>query len=197
MSKQVFPDHSKLYHVAEQQGGYFTARQAQDSGFTRPLLTYHVKTGRFRRVKHGIYRLVQFPESPYADLYVALLETGSHGVLSHETALALYELSDNLPLQIHVTIPRSASRRHPGLKLHSSRLGPSEITHRNGLTVTTVARTLADVIASGMAEEQARLAIRQALERGLVSENSLIRYAKTRRGTPARVITDTLNVQDP
>lgn len=86
------PNYDHLYRSAERQGGYFTTRQAQDSGIARPLLSHHAKTGRFIRVKHGIYRLAQFPESTYADLHIAILETGSRGVLSHETALALYEL---------------------------------------------------------------------------------------------------------
>jgi len=193
MSNRVFPDHSHLYRLVEQQGGYFTARQAQNSGITRPLLSHHTNTGRFVRVKHGIYRLAQFPESPYADLYVAILETGSRGVLSHETALALYELSDNIPSQIHVTIPSSASRRHPGLKLHTNRLEPREITYRSGLAVTTVERTLADVIHSGMAEEQVQFAVQQALDRGLVSEKALVGYARKRGGRAARIISDTVS----
>lgn len=192
MSNRVFPDHSHLYRLVEQQGGYFTARQAQNSGITRPLLSHHTNTGRFIRVKHGIYRLAQFPESPYSDLFVATLETGSRGVLSHETALALYELSDNIPSQIHITVPRSASRRHPGLRLHTKSLAPHEVTHRNGLPVTTVERTLADVIAGGVAEEQAQLAIRQALERGLVSETALMHYARERGGMTGYVLADAM-----
>jgi predicted transcriptional regulator of viral defense system len=188
-SNSTPPDYPKLFRRAEQQGGYFTARQAQECGLSRPLLSHHFKMDRFRRVKHGIYRLAHFPESPYADLYVAILATGSLGVLSHETALALHELSDNIPAQVHVTIPPSASRRHLGLKLHTNRLEPDEITNREGLAVTTVARTLADVIASGMAEEQVQLAVRQALERGLVSERALLNYAKRRGGRMKSVIT--------
>lgn len=188
------PNYDHQYSIAERQGGYFTARQAQDSGITRPLLSHHVRTGRFVRVKHGIYRLAHFPESPDADLYVAILETGSRGVLSHETALALYELSDTLPTRIHLTIPASASRRHPGLKLHTKQLSPGEIKARNGLAVTTVERTLADVIAGGMAIEQVKLAVQQALERGLVAKASLLRYAKERGGRMADTITALLSM---
>jgi hypothetical protein len=48
--------------------------------------------------------------------------------------------------------------------------------------VTTVPRTLADVAASGRAEEQVRLAIREAIERGLTSASALQRYATKRGG---------------
>ena len=165
-----FPSHLDLYQLAERQDGYFSARQAQQVGFTRPLLSHHVKTGRFIRVKHGIYRRAQFPESAYADLFVAALELYGRGVFSHETALALIELSDTLPSRIHLTVPPQISRHHPDLKLHTSRLARNEITQRHGLAVTTVQRTLANLIANGMAEDQVRL---NAINRGLQSANAL------------------------
>src|SRR5581483_10099279 len=131
--------------------------------------------------------------SPNGDLFVAALELHGRGVFSHETALALYELSDSLPSRIHLTVPPQTSRRHPDLKLHPSRLGRYEITQRHGLAVTTVPRTLADVMVSGMAEEQVRLATQQAIERGLVSKASLVRYAKKRGGRMSRLITRVLS----
>lgn len=193
--KRDSPNHALLYQFAERQGGYFSARQAQQFGFARPLLAHHTKTGKFIRVKHGVYRLTNFPESPHADLFVAALELHGRGVFSHETALALYELSDTLPSQIHLTIPSQISRRHPDLRLHTSQLDRNEITQRHGLAITTVPRALADVIASGMAEEQVRLAALQAIERGLVSKASLQRYANKRGGRIARIITDILSEQ--
>lgn len=176
------PQHDQLYRLTERQGGYFTAAQAQQLNFTRPLITHHVRTGRFVHVAHGVYRWSQFPESPYADLFIALLQTGPLSVLSHDTALALYELSDIIPAQIHLTVPRSASQRHPGLKFHTNHITPSEITQRHGLAVTTVARTLSDSIATGLPKEQAQLAVEQAIARGLVSQAALGKYAKRRGG---------------
>jgi hypothetical protein len=43
------PNHQQLYEIAEQQAGYFTAAQAQAVGFSRPLLSYYTKVGRFSR----------------------------------------------------------------------------------------------------------------------------------------------------
>ncbi len=178
----------KLYAIAEPQAGYFTARQAQAAGLTRPLLSYSVKTGRFRRVAHGLYRIAQFPSSPHEDLFVAWLRTGPDSVISHDSALAVYELSDALPGEIHVILPRTASRRHPGLRLHTHRLQPDEITRRAGLPLTTVARTIADVAASGMAEELVGQAIANALRRGRVTVDELTIQAERRGGRAARLI---------
>ena len=46
-------DHQQLYEIAEQQAGYFTAAQAQAAGFSRPLLSYYTKVGRFDRMRLG------------------------------------------------------------------------------------------------------------------------------------------------
>lgn len=182
------PNPHKLYQIAEQQAGYFTAQQARAAGFTPPLLSYHTQTGHLLRIKRGIYRLAQFPEMPFADLFVAWLQAGKDAVISHDSALAVYELSDVLPSEIHVTVPRTASRRRPGIRLHTNRLTRREITRRAGLPVTTVPRTLADVSASGLGEEQIHQAIREALARGLVTEKTLLNYARRRGGRMARVV---------
>lgn len=182
------PDHSKLYQVAEQQAGYFTAAQARQAGFSRPLLSYHLNAGRFIRVKPRVYRFVQFPASPYEDLFVARLQAGPDAVISHDSALALYELSDLLPDQIHVTVPRTASRRRPGLRLHTKRLDREDVTQYEGLPVTTVQRTLIDVAAAGLAGEQVRQAIREALRRGLVTRESLLRLTASHGGRIKRLV---------
>ena len=176
------PDYQQLYETAESQAGYFAAHQARESGLTWERLSSNVKSGRFIRVRRGIYRLTQFPGSDFEDLFVAWLRTGPDSVISHESALALYDLSDVLPSEIHVIVPRTSSRRRPDIRQHTHRLDAGEVTTREGLPVTTVPRTLADVAASGLAEEQVRLAIREAIERGLASARALRSYAQKRGG---------------
>jgi len=46
-----------LLGKAQEQGGYFTAKQAKESGYDYPHFDYHVSTGSFERVEHGVYRL--------------------------------------------------------------------------------------------------------------------------------------------
>lgn len=190
--KNEKPDEDRLYRIAEQQAGYFTSDQARRVGFSRKLIWYHEKTGRFSRVAHGIYRLAQFPPSPFEDLFVAWLRTGPRSVISHESALAVYDLSDVLPDEIHVTVPRSSSRRREGIRQHTNRLSPSDVTRREGLPITTVPRTIADVTASGLAEELVRQAISEAIDRGLTDRDSVLAEAGKRRGRAARLIKETL-----
>ena len=174
-----------LYPVAEQQAGYFTAAQAGAAGYSRRQLTYYVTTRRFDRVRRGVYRLSHHPASANEDLFLAWLQVGPQAVISHESALALYELSDALPAAIHLTVTPQTSRRHPGLRLHTNRLSVDEITRFGGLPVTTVPRTILDVAVSGLAEELVFQAVRQAIQRGLVLAGTL-RAAAERRGGRAR-----------
>lgn len=187
------PDHDLLYQIAEQQGGYFSATQAREAGFSYSLLSYHLRSGRYERVRPRIYRLRQFPASSYEDLYVAWLQAGPEAVISYDSALSLYNLSDLLPAQVHVTIPRTASRRRPRLRLHTNRLEPEDITHYEGLPVTTVLRTLVDVATAGLPNEQVQQAIGEALRRGLINRESLIRRADLHGGRFKRIVDETLH----
>lgn len=182
----------RLYSIAESQGGYFSARQARAAGISKAVLSHHLKKGSLLRVRRGVYRLAQFPEMPHADLFVAWLAAGEKAVLSHESALLLYGLTDLLPDEIHLTVPRTASRRQVGVRLHTARLHPNEVTWRQGLPVTTLPRTLSDLVRSGLAEEWIHQAVQQALERGLISEEALRREILQRGGKAASIILSAL-----
>jgi len=190
-------DHDALYQIAESQGGYFATRQARRAGFSRDLLSYHAKAGQLERIAHGIYRLRRFPASPYEDLFVALLRTGPRSVISHASALGVYDLTDALPTQVHVTVPRTASRRREGIRLHTKAIESSEITTRDGLAVTTVPRTIADVAAAGLAEEFVIQAVHQAIDRGLVGPDELRTAREKYGGRAARIIAQALRDMDP
>jgi len=176
------PNYDQLYNIAENQGGYFSASQAVECGFSWDRLSKNVKSGRFTRVAHGVYRFTQFPYSPYEDLFIAYLRAGPKSVISHESALSVYELSDVLPHEIHIIVPRSSSVRRKGIRQHTNKLKKGEVTSREGLPITTVARTLADVSSSGLAEELIIQAIDEALSRGLVTEKDLNLQEKARGG---------------
>jgi len=190
---QLKPDYDKLYEIAESQAGYFTTSQAREVGFSRERLSSNTKKGVFLRATRGVYRLVHFPGSPHEDLFVAWLRTGRKAVISHESALSLYDLTDVLPNEIHVIVPKTASRRRDGIRQHTNQLNSNEITRREGLPVTTVARTIADVTISGIAEELVQQAIREALQRGLTSQEELKNHADRRGGKFKQIIHDILS----
>jgi predicted transcriptional regulator of viral defense system len=182
------PDYNRLYNIVEEQGGYFTAAQARGVGFSWERLSNNVKSGKFQRVASGVYRLVQFPASAHEDLIVTWLTAGPNSTISHESALAFYELSDVLPAEVHVIVPRTASHRRANIRQHTNQLAPDEITRRDGLQVTTVARTIADVASRGLAEEQVCQAVQESLQRGLASQEELLTQAERRGGRAKKII---------
>jgi len=182
--------YDQLYKIAEDQAGYFTANQARQVGFSYERLSSNTKKGRFSRIGHGIYRLEHFPASPFEDLFVAWLRTGPDSVISHQSALSLYDISDVLPHEIHVIVPRTASRRRDDLRLHTHKIREDEITKREGLPVTTVARTIADVAKANLSRELVIQAIEEALEKGMTTKNHLLQQAERQGGRAKEIIRD-------
>ncbi len=166
--------------MAETQAGYFSAAQAAAVGIDRRRLARYVVKGQLERIKRSVYRLVPFPRSRHEDLFIAWLEVGPQSVISHDSALAVYELSDALPFAVHLTVTRTTSRRHPGLRLHTNQISAEEITHYDGLPMTTVPRTIVDVGVSGLSEEFVQQAVREAIQGGLTTPKVLLDAAAGR-----------------
>ncbi len=180
--------HSRLYEIAESQAGYFSAVQARQAGFSSSLLSYHAKTGLVERISRGTYRIRRFPGSSYEDLFYSKLRAGPDAVISHESALALYELSDVLPTEVHVTVPRTTSRRRAGMRQHRNHLESKDVTAREGLRVTTVPRTIADVARSGLSEDRVLQSIEDAIDRGLIDGKELRDAADKYGGRTKRIV---------
>lgn len=194
-------DHRGLAMLAASQDGLFTAHQAEGFGVTRRLLSHHAKTGRYERLDHGLYLVPEIPGSPWREVVAAWLQAGAdETVVSHQTALALHDLSDVIADSIHLTVPRSRrSRRHPpGATVHTqlAPFSPSEVQTRHFVRVTAPARTILDCLEAGVGLEQIAMAINQAIERGWISRSDLRVKAAKRGRRVARLIDDLLRAQE-
>lgn len=129
------PSLEVLYPIAERQGGYLTASQARNLGVSHQQLYYLSRSGSIERVAHGIYRLKRFPSQPFEDVIVATLWAGEGAVASHETALAVYGLTDAMPPVIHVTVQGRFRGRKRGVVVHSAPIGRGERSTRSGVPV--------------------------------------------------------------
>lgn len=178
----------RLFGIAEAQAGYFTTAQAKSVGVQRAQLSRYATTGKLEHMRQGIYRLKPFPRVPHEDLFIAWLAAGPDAVVSHDSALALYELSDALPMAIHITVLRTTSRRRSGFRLHTNRITAAEITHYGAMRITTVPRTISDVAADGLADELVMQAVAEALSRGLTSPEQLLAAAASRGSAVLRLI---------
>ena len=163
------------------QGGYFDRADARSHGLTDRLLTYHVSTGRFERVFPGVYRLRTAPYAPNDEYLQAWVWSNYRGAISHESALALFGLSDVMPGHVHLTVPPDFRRTGAPFVLHWAKLLDGEVTMHEGVQVTTPARTIVDAAAAGTGPEQVHKAVRQALERAIASPQQL-RTAASRSG---------------
>jgi predicted transcriptional regulator of viral defense system len=177
------PDVLGLEAEAYQQGGYFKAAQARAHGVSRQLVDHHARRGRFERVRRGLYRIQGFPTTEHDDMREAWMAVSvPDTLLSHESALALLALSDNIPDAVHLLVPRRhrGLRRPAGVILHTRPDGEDIATvWRDELPLTAPARTLLDV-ADQLQPEQMSMAVQQALRRGLLTAGELEEEAEHR-----------------
>jgi predicted transcriptional regulator of viral defense system len=171
-------DHDGLYRLAESQAGYFTAQQALEAGMDRSTLLHHARPGgRYERVRRGLYRLRHFPSSLHEDVVASWLDLPAPAVVSHESALELYDLSDVIPNAVHITLPREkrGQRSRPGVRFHmlTHAPGPDEVRRIGGVVATSPERTIVDSLEAATQPEQIELAVRQALQRGLTTRRRL------------------------
>ncbi len=171
------PSWDRLFETAAAQEGLFSTRQAAKAGYSPQLLAHHVAAGRMLRVRRGIYRLVHFPAGEHEDLMVVWLWCDQEGVFSHQTALALHDLSDVLPAKVHVTLPEAWRRRRlrvpEGVSLHYGTVLAGERQWFGPVPATSPLRTLQDCAQAHVAADLLRGAALDALGRGLVARAQL------------------------
>lgn len=141
-----------LYEIAENQAGYFTAAQARAAGLHQVRLVQLAQQGAVERVSRGVYRFTRFPISQLGHYIEAVLwpqvrRPDLMGVISHESALAIHELSDVSPARIHVTLPTAVRIRREvpkRLVIHYADLTGDDVETVEGVPVTTPARSIRD-----------------------------------------------------
>jgi len=130
------------------------------------------------REYRGIYRLKQYPLPPDSDLILwSLWSRGRNdmpqGVYSHETALRIFDLSDNMPAKLHMTVPakfRRGAAIPAILILHHADLASADVEEREGFRVTRPMRTILDLVAAGgLSSDLLKQAFDEARNRGLVT----------------------------
>ncbi|MBE7157299.1 MAG: type IV toxin-antitoxin system AbiEi family antitoxin domain-containing protein [Rhodospirillales bacterium] len=182
-----------LHTVATTQGGYFTAKQASEAGYGNRHPDYHAKAENFERVGRGLYRLPMIPLDEQDELIrLSLWSRDRHeqpqAVASYDTALAFHQLSDVLPVRLHVTVPLSFRKLSPSatVVLHKAVLAVDDVQEAAGFRITNPKRTLLDVADEpsfsreldvadepSFSREQLDRALADAVERGLVQRSWL------------------------
>lgn len=179
---QTAERHRELFDVAQQQGGYFTAKQAARLGYTANKRNYHVGAGNWVREHRGIYRLALFPAPDRPDLILWWLWSRGRddrpcGVFSHRTALSLHDLTDVNPSKIDLTVPpafRKGSAIPAVLYLHYAAVPDSDREVIAGVPVTIALRAIVDVWVEGtMPKPALQTAFAEAMRRGTITKRQV------------------------
>ena len=176
-----------LYRIASEQGGFFTTKQAISCGYQTSSHPYHVKAGNWVREHRSIYRLVNFPTDDRPDLILWYLWSRNRkeepqGIYSHETSLALRELTDINPGKLHMTVPRGFRRNSPIpdiLVLHYHDVSKSDIDQMHGVKITNTMRTLIDIVIEGsLSDAILSQAISESINSGMITKRALQKARK-------------------
>ena len=136
-------------------------------------LVMMARRGTIERVSRGVYRLSDYPILPLAHHMEGVLwPTGQMGVISHQTALALYGLSDVNPGKMHITLPTNfrIQRSIPKhIVIHFANLPSADVTRMERMPITTPARTIRDCISTHLGPALLKQAIEEARQTNRIS----------------------------
>jgi predicted transcriptional regulator of viral defense system len=147
----------RIAGLAEEQWGLVTRRQLENAEI--PATTLERLTAPdslLERVAFGVYRLVGSPTPDHMGLRAAWLQlapgvpawerTPAEGVVSHQSAAALYGIG-HLPADRHeFTLARRKQSRRRDVRLHQRHLADGEWIQLRGLPATLPARIVSDLL---------------------------------------------------
>ena len=140
----------RLAALATRQHGIVSRTELGALGFSPSAVDRRMRSGRLHQLHRGVYAVGHLSLTPRARWLAAVKACGRGAVLSHAAAGSLWELRASAARLVDVTVPTAAGLIAPsGVRLHRhAHLRPEEATTREGIPVTTVARTLLDLAAT-------------------------------------------------
>src|SRR5262245_57495801 len=167
-----------VFRLAATQDGFISARQADALGCSAQQLGKYVHSGKLERVQRALYRITGFPPGDHDDLMAVWLWSRTEGVISHDTALFLHDLSNVLPSKTNITLPSSWKRRTlripTDIAVHYGDVPESDRAWVGALPITTVRRTLLDSLHGELSPELVEQAFAQAAARGLINPKETV-----------------------
>ena len=153
--------------TAARQHGVIAVWQLKRLGYTRNAIDGLARQGHLHRIYRGVYAVGHRRLTQRARWTAAVLACGPDAVLSHRSAVALWEIRPAVAGPVDVTVPGRTRRGQKGIRIHSvRRLAKEDRITYDGIPVTSVHRTLLDY-AEVARRQQLRLAIEAADRREL------------------------------
>jgi very-short-patch-repair endonuclease len=181
---------TSLSQLASLQHGVVTRGDLASLGFGRRQIERRAADGRLVRVHRGVYAVGHAALSREGRWMAAVVACGERAVLSHRSAAVCWGCADREDLVPHVTAPHRL--RPAGVVAHRGRLAPADMTMRDGIPVTSPARTLAD-LAQSLSEEALERVVRQAQFRRLFDPLAIRDALQRRPSALLRQLLDDLN----
>lgn len=182
-----------ILEIATKQQGVVARWQLLERGLSPREIQYRLETGRLRAVHRGVYMVG--PEiGPHQREMAAFLACGAESWLGYWTAAAVWELTAVPPTRPVAIITRRDLRLNdPGIRVYrASALHDDEVTEKEGLPLTTPARTLLDLASAADADEVERAlhrAIPRLVDPGAI-EALLHRYSRRQGRRLLRTLLD-------
>ncbi|WP_255720010.1 type IV toxin-antitoxin system AbiEi family antitoxin domain-containing protein [Brachybacterium sp. ACRRE] len=164
-----------LEQLGSGQWGLVTTAQAAALGVSRADLGRLMGAGSVQRVRHGVYALASAGYGPLQDLQAAWLATdprtagetrvmeGDELVVSHVSAAQVHGLGDLIAVAHEFTSPRRRQTAQPDVRFHRLDLPDEDRAVVDALPVTSVERTVADLVASATDFDHLASVVRDAL----------------------------------
>jgi very-short-patch-repair endonuclease len=136
-----------IVDLVVRQQGLLTHAQLTSLGVGRRTLDRWLASGRLRTIHREVYAFGPQPLTKRGKWLAAVLAMGPGAFLSHASSAALWGLAGDRP-RVDVNAPRGRQvrpGRGSGIKVHRCKFDPGEVTRRDGIPVSTVARTLFDL----------------------------------------------------
>lgn len=174
-----------LADLAAEQWGLVTTAQARSVGVSVQAVARLTNQGALERMTHGVYRVTGAPPSPLDDLRAAWLALDptrraserlrdqTPAVVSHRSAAAIHQLGDLETFDLEFTSAERKQTRRPDIRIHRGHVNKEEWTVVDGLPVTTVIRTVADLADAHLDGGHLASVVRDALTRQQANDQQL------------------------
>jgi predicted transcriptional regulator of viral defense system len=166
--------------LAGRQHGLVTRPQLARVGIDDDGIRRRVRKGTLHRIHQGVHAVGHANLTTHARWAAAVLACGPGSALSHLDAARLWAIYDAAGPRVHVLA--ASNREVSGIWVHRARrLHPDHVTERDGVSVTTVARTLID-LTDILSQDRILRAIREAEFRRLLDYDALSASVGRARG---------------
>ena len=159
--------------------GYFNRAEARAVGMSDTVFEEALREGKIETVATEVYHFSHFARADREELMTLWIQTDRQGVLSHDTALFLHQISDILPRRSHVIVPPGwdpGERKFDGrVVLYHAEVGDDEISWIGPVPYTAPLRTLRDCITTHIPPDLIEQAIAEGVQRGMFTEADLPR----------------------